>query len=622
MKSITAAIQIIIILFLSQMLSAKGSLTEITDINDPDVIWEGTEFRKQIKGVIGNGFLYSMDYAQDGKSLLLASSFGIELYDSKYQLDKRVFTQDLIKDAAFSPDGKSVVTLSRDALKLWDIPNKKVRRLSQVKMIPRQVLFSPKGDYIAYCGYRFAVQLIHTDTGSVETILKHKNFTTSIAFHPTEAYIVSGSQDQTVRIYSLKDRVDKVLYDAKEDVTSLIFSPKGHYLYIATKNSSLKIMDFRTRKVTNYQFKFKGIQAMAVSPDNKYMAFYTLANRFILWDIRKNTIVKRIGPANPLPSRYLNSKSLAFHPNGKKVTYINERNQVVVVDVASGKILALKEHGAYGAFSASWNGQYLLASGAPLLDMDSHLIRLKHSKTTLIKPGFKVVRSTFHPDSKRFLLAGEGKIAYYKVKTLKQEFSLKDDEFGLPYSVNIAPKSQLAAISTSENNVLFIDLKKKEITKVIDLESPAFSISFDHTGKRLAMGHSDLDIYDIERNTTKTLYSYIGGTNTLASSLTRNWIVLGDLRRLLHLVNIDTGEVRSKPKGSFGKSPVAFSYRGRYVAFGGYKSVGVWDTFKDKIREFKGYKSFVEQVAFSRDGKYVYSLGREDGLIMITKVNQ
>ncbi len=615
---------VIILMMLAPKIFANNSMKEIIKSNDRTIIWEDRDFRNQIEGVVGNGFLYSMDYSKTGNRFLLTSSFGLEIYNNQYRLTKRIFSKDLVVDACFSPDGKYVATISKDALKVWDINRGTVREVSKNDMIPRQIAFDSTGEYVAIAGHRFDVKLINIRTGSREKILKHKSFVTSIAFHPTEPVLVSGSRDETVRIFSFKTRVSRVLAKPKDEIVSLTFSPDGSYLFIATKNGSVQIMNFKSNKMSELELDVSHFQAMCISPDNKYFAGYTLNNIFVIWDLQNDELVKKINPQVKTPSRYLNNKSVVFNSTRNQVAYINEKNQLAIVSLPTGKLSIITDHSAFGGFSLSENGKYMVCTPNQLIGNNTRFIKLNKalhkSEVFQVTHPFLANSSAFHPTNKTFLLGGQGRVGFYDMNKLKEIVAFKNSKIGNVYGTTISPDGYLAAVSTSNSNVFLFDLKKRRIKKILEFSGPPFAITFSNSSRYLILGHSDLEVYDIRYNKSRSLYAYIGGTNTISANSKAEQVVIGDFRKYLHLINIRTGHVRSKKIRAFGKPPVSFSSDGRYVAFGGFKTVGVWDPYLNKAKYYRGYKSYIEAVAFSKNGKYIYSLGKEDGLIIITKV--
>lgn len=610
---------IFLFIFASSAFAGKVHIKEIIGGDDADVIWENEEFKDQIHAILGTGFVYSIDYSADGQKLLLTTSFGLEIYNREYQLEKRIFTNNLVKDAMFSPKGDRVASISKEALKIWDIEKGEVILNSKNNMLPKQVAFSNNGEYVAYCGQRFKVRLVHTETGSVENILKNTDFITAIAFHPTEDYLISVGRDWSIRKFDIKTRTEENMIRAKGSVTAMSFSPDGKTLYYATEDRYLHIYDIAKRKTQSIKIKLSEFQSMAISPDGKYLTALTKKNTFFLWDLKGNKLVQMVKPEMKTPARYLNNVTVAFHPEGKEVAYVNERNEVRVITVPDGKEVATIIHSAFGSFSTNLTGEYLIATPNRHLSHKSRFFNLEQFTSKIIPHDFPVHGSIFHVSSKYFLLAGESQVSFRKVDDYKEVFSIIDDRIGFPYAVAYSPRYNYVALSTNLNNMMVLDLNKKKMIKILKFPNPVLTLAFDYSGKRLVAGNNDLMVFNLKDWTAKIMYSYIGGTNSMDASLSRNWVVLGDVRKLIHLVNIEKGDVRSKKKLAQGKVPVAFDKDGRYVAYGGYGVVGYWDIFRDRMTDFKGYKAQVEKVAFSRDQKYILSLGREDGLIFITK---
>ncbi len=585
-----------------------------------DIVWEQRKKYTYIQGVIGHGYIHGVEYSKDGNFLILATSFGVEIYDKDNQLIKRIYTNDMIRDATMSPDGKQIITVSRDGFKSWDIQSNQVKLLRKTRIIPRQVIYSPDGNYIAVSGQQFFVNLIHTKSNHMENILRHNNFITSIAFHPSSKSIVSAGRDNKIKLLSMDSREEKILFTTDDTITSLAFSPDGKYLFIAVDDRKFIIYNINSGNSNTFKLSTSPFYSMDISQNNSYLAAQTKKNKFILWDLNTNRIILKINPRKRLSSRFLNNNSVAFHPTGNSVAYITEGNNIAIVTVSDRKIKYLKNHSAFGSFSLSSGGDYILGIPGQLINEQIRLIRLKDNSTKIIKNKYKALQSVFHITRNLFIIGGKGKLSSYYLSSAELDYTFRHPSIGKILSMATSPYHDILAMSTSKNNVLLFDLYQKKIVKSIQLETPALCLSFNHSGKQLIIGNSDVILYDMKRNYMKSLYSYIGGSYTIATSPTRNWVAIGGFRNMIHIVDSDSGQVRDMPKRSFGKAPVAFSSDGRYIAFAGYKSVGIWDTFRNRKFEFGGYKEFIESLWFSPDGHYIYSLGKEDGLIYITKI--
>ena len=81
--------------------------------------------------------------------------------------------------------------------------------------------------------------------------LGHKYVINGIAFSPNGRFLVSGSDDRSVRIWNIRDGSSQVLPLTSKTgyFLSVAFSPNGRYIAAGNWDSSLCIWDFRTHNL-------------------------------------------------------------------------------------------------------------------------------------------------------------------------------------------------------------------------------------------------------------------------------------------------------------------------------------------------------------------------------------
>ena len=139
------------------------------------------------------------------------------------------------------------------------------------------VAFSQDGKYIISGSLDNTIRLWNAQTGKLvsDPFEGHTHWVTSVAFSPDGKYIVSGSRDKTIRIWDAQ--TGKLVSNAFEGhtnwVTSVAFSPDGKYIVSGSDAQTIRMWDAHTRTLVSDLFKghTDGVTSVAFSPDGKYI---------------------------------------------------------------------------------------------------------------------------------------------------------------------------------------------------------------------------------------------------------------------------------------------------------------------------------------------------------------
>jgi hypothetical protein len=159
--------------------------------------------------------------------------------------------KDFVGSVAFSPDGKTLASGSRDStIILWDVAT-------------RQPLGAP--------------------------LTGHKKGATSVAFNPDGKTLASGSGDETVILWDLATRqpLGPPLTGHKGLAESVAFNPDGKTLASGSGDETVILWDLATRQPLGLPLTgHKGsVRSVAFSPDGKTLASGGADATVILWDV-------------------------------------------------------------------------------------------------------------------------------------------------------------------------------------------------------------------------------------------------------------------------------------------------------------------------------------------------
>ncbi|MCH8886841.1 MAG: caspase family protein [SAR324 cluster bacterium] len=243
-----------------------------------------------------------------------------------------------VQGVAFSPDGKTVASVSLDrTFKVWDVESGNLI-VSSKRVHSRMyaVAFSPDGA-LALTGNRDGtIGYWNPKTALLDSTLKaHRKVINSVAFSPDGKLAVTASDDETVKIWDVANQaLYRVLKGHGDDVYSAVFSPDGKLVASASDDKTVIIWNVESgERVDTLRGHRHDVNTVAFSPDGKILASGSADKTIILWDFKTGRIIRRL-------TQHTNYVfSVAFSPDGKYLASSARDFTVRVWEVETGRML-------------------------------------------------------------------------------------------------------------------------------------------------------------------------------------------------------------------------------------------------------------------------------------------
>ncbi|KAG9075257.1 hypothetical protein FRC06_010189, partial [Ceratobasidium sp. 370] len=162
----------------------------------------------------------------------------------------------------------------------------------------------------------------------------HANSVYSVAYSPDGAYIVSGSNDNTIRIWDARTGqiVGQPLQGHANSVYSVAYSPDGAYIVSGSCDNTIRIWDARTGQSVGQPLQGHTdlVNSVAYSPDGAYIVSGSNDNTIRIWDARTGQSV-----GQPLQGHASWVNSVAYSPDGAYIVSGSFDNNIRVRDMQS-----------------------------------------------------------------------------------------------------------------------------------------------------------------------------------------------------------------------------------------------------------------------------------------------
>ncbi len=220
----------------------------------------------EIKSFNSSDKVFTAMFSLDGKYIVSsAENNTLILLDALSGKKIKTFSghTDFISSAVFTPDGKNIVSGSNDkTIRIWDVSSGKgLQKYSVQNTGVKNVSVSPNGQYIVSCNFDNGERRTHMKLWSISTgkeILEYKGYgaESSASFSPDSKFVIScGGRTAAAWIIN-KEIYERAFHGHTDTINSVRFSPDGKQIISGSMDNTLRLWDVASGKELK-QFEIK-----------------------------------------------------------------------------------------------------------------------------------------------------------------------------------------------------------------------------------------------------------------------------------------------------------------------------------------------------------------------------
>ncbi len=286
---------------------------------------------------------YSVDFNPDGQTLASGGNRTSKLWNpSIKQLIRTLPGQAWA--VAFSPDGQILATGSQDGtLNLWNWRTAKlIRSLSHSSPVI-DIAFSSDGQTLASgLDQGSRIQLWNYTTGERIQIPKDPNAdkygyddfkSQPVAFSPDgKSFVARSSSGSASRLWNLQTGKLIRTFEAKSSINAVAISPDGKFLATGVRDNALKLWNLRTGELISTFTGHSGeVMSVTFSPDSQALASGSWDKTIKLWNLRTGELI------NTFSGHLDKVWAIAFSPDGKTLASGSQDGTIKIWGVAELK---------------------------------------------------------------------------------------------------------------------------------------------------------------------------------------------------------------------------------------------------------------------------------------------
>ncbi|MDF5724369.1 MAG: WD40 repeat domain-containing protein [Rhizonema sp. PD37] len=229
----------------------------------------------------------------------------------------RSYHDHLVNQCAFSPNGRYLVSASSDyTARLWEVPTMRllavlVGHSDDVEM----AAFNSEGDLIATCSRDHTIKIFGIDGRLKSTLQGHEADVISVTWKPNSRYLISSSDDGTVRRWNAENGqlIETINFNGVQTDTIVI----THNDVIFAGDDEGKISAINSTSVNRIPAHNAGIKRLIYSEAKRLLVSLSYDHKLIIWLVSPDSGLTKICTAD-LPY-IVWPRSCAFFANSKLV---------------------------------------------------------------------------------------------------------------------------------------------------------------------------------------------------------------------------------------------------------------------------------------------------------------
>ncbi|KAJ3735609.1 WD40-repeat-containing domain protein [Lentinula guzmanii] len=492
------------------------------------------------------------------------------------------------------------------------------------------VAFSPDGKNIVSGSSDDSIRIWNADTGEAigDPLEGNLDEVSSVAFSPDGKRIVSGSEDKSIRIWNADtgEAIGDPLKGHSSRVTSVAFSPDGKRIVSGSWDDSIRIWNADTGEAIGDPLQGHShiVNSVAFSPDGKRIVSGSWDKSIRIWNADTGEAI-----GDPLKGHSSWVTSVAFSPDGKRIVSGSEDKSIRIWNADTGEAIGdpLQGHSNWVSSVAFSPDGKRIVSGS-----DDKSIRIWNADTgeaigDPLQGHSHIVNSVaFSPDGKRIVSGSWDKsIRIWNADTGEAIGDPLKGHSSWVTSVAFSPDGKRIVSGSEDKSIRIWNADTGEAIgdPLQGHSSRVISVAFSPDGKRIVSGSDDKSIRIWNADTGEAIGDPLKGHSSRVTSVAFSpdgkRIVSGSWDDSIRIWNADTGEAIGDPLQGHSDwvTSVAFSPDGKRIVSGSDdKSIRIWnaDTGEAIGNPLKGHLSRVTSVAFSPDGKRIVSGSWDDSI--------
>ncbi|MBW8049253.1 MAG: hypothetical protein FVQ77_02710 [Cytophagales bacterium] len=553
--------------------------------------------------------IHTGNFSPDGKYIISASDDSTaRLWDLNGKCLQIMRHNSKVHAAYFSPTNNYILTIYTNTVGIWDFKGNVIHNLKGHEKYINDACFFPDGKYIVTAS-RDKTAKLWDIKGNQLTILKGHSAALNLAkFSPDGKHILTASHDGTARLWDLQGKELIILKGHTAVIYAADFSPDSKSIVTALADHSFRIWDINGNCLKVVNGHTGEIRRAKFSPDGKNIVTVSSDHKIKIWDMNGDEIFF-------LKRNTWNNTGVNFFPDGSKLAASSADNTACIWNLQMEENPVLKGHKAtLLVVKFSPDGKYILTASR-----DVHTARLwnrKGDQLQVIKnynQNFSGEGADFSSDSRYFLTASSDNtvklwdISGKLIKILKGHIKQI-------YVVKFSPDGKYIVTTSRDNTARIWDINGDSLKVLTGHTEAVSSVDFSPDAKYLVTASRDKTarLWDLKGNCLKTMKGHKAIVWYVKFSPDGKYIITASNDNTLRIWDKDGNILHVLEGHTLGVFRIDISYNSKYIVSAADDGTArVWDMNGKELLVLR-HIAIVNDAVFSPDGNYIATVSADN----------
>ena len=414
--------------------------------------------------------------------------------------------------------------------------------------------------------------------------------------------------------YTLIAKHENVFAKQEDAIQALAFSPDSKYILTGSGDGTARLWDLDGNLIRIFIGHSGYVNSVAFSPDGLTILTGSSDRSARLWDIGGKTIMDFKGHGMAV-------NSVAFSPDGKEIL-TGSLDKTARLWNLNGKVVQeFRGHNSsINAVAFSHDGQSIITGSS---DSTARLWNIKGKQMKILSKNLNIVTTVaFSQDGQKILIGSNDKT----IKLLDKDGNLIRIFTGYTGEVNsvvFSPDGGKILIGASAGYAMLMDLNGNEIKEFKGHTILVKAVAFSPDGTKVATGSADCTakLWYLNENISQIYNGHTGKITSVKYSRDGKTFLTGSSDKTARLWDLNGNTIKIFIGHKKGINDVAFSPDSKKILTGSDDGTArLWNMQGNVIKIFSGHKLGILSVAFSPDGQKILT-GSSDATARLWDIN-